>query len=432
MYGQLKNIFIYLTFILGCFPILTFGIRSVLTILWGVLGISMFFLSKKNFKFNIDIIIFIFPYILILLSLFYSTNKEYGVGILTKMLSLIIFPLVFYLNINFFSKKKIYKILDLFSFSILILILFQLVQVLINFDFISSNITLQEIKSNGYGHINEIANDKIEQIRLRRFRNFIIKISNTHTTYQGIWVCLTIFYLGLKSFFLEKKYVKIINIFIILILIFWLYLISARMPFFALVVSLILVVIIFSKLSSKKKLIISLIPFFGLVTLLLFKNPFSTRVKEYYNTGLTLLEKSSKTTEFNSSNVRNGVYYCDLLLIREFPFFGIGIGDVQDKLNECYTKKISSKVYTWRDYNSHNQYLFFWLSSGFLGFMLFCFFLFYCFKKSLKYSKIIYFYFLVLVTLVFFTENLLSRSDGVIFFSFFNSLLFFNAIKKDS
>ena len=232
------------------------------------------------------------------------------------MLSFLIFPIIFYLNRGFFSKKKIYKILDFFSFSVLILVIFQIIQVLLNFDFFSSGITLQEIKSNGYHSLNEISEDKIDQIKLRRFRNFIIKISNTHPTYQGLWISLSIFYLGLKSFASEKIILKIINIVVISIFILWFYLISARMPIVALVFSLVLIILFFYKSSLKKKVSLLLITLFILIALLSFKNPFSIRVKEYYNTGFSLLGEKSGASKFNSSNVRKGFYYCRLVLIK--------------------------------------------------------------------------------------------------------------------
>ena len=116
MKGQLKSIFIHLTVMLGCFPILTFGIRSVFTIVWSLFGIYIFISQKKKLNLSLDILIFTLPYLLIVLSLFYSTNKEYGLGVLIQMLSFLIFPIIFYLNIDFFSKKKIYKILDFFLF----------------------------------------------------------------------------------------------------------------------------------------------------------------------------------------------------------------------------------------------------------------------------------------------------------------------------
>ena len=98
MKGQLKNTFIYLTFMLGCFPILTFVMRSVFTIVWSVFGIYIFISQKKKLNLSLDILIFTLPYLLIVLSLFYSTNKEYGLGVLIQMLSFLIFPIIFYLN----------------------------------------------------------------------------------------------------------------------------------------------------------------------------------------------------------------------------------------------------------------------------------------------------------------------------------------------
>ena len=430
MNGQLKNTFITLTYMLGCLPLLTFGMRSIFTIVWSILGIYMFVSQKKKLNISLDILIFILPYVLIVLSLFYSTNKEYGLGVLIQMLSFLIFPIIFYLNRGFFSQKKIYKVLDFFSFSVLILVLFQVIQVLLNFDFVSSAITLQEIKSNGYLSLNEISEDKIDQIKLRRFRNFIIKISNTHTTYQGLWISLSIFYLGLKSFASEKKVVKIICIVVISIFILWLYLISARISFMALVFSLTLIIHFFYKSSLKKKVSLLLIPLFILVALLTFKNPLSIRFKEYYNTGFSILGGNSQVSEFNSSNVRNGVYYCDLKLIKEAPFFGVGLGDVQDSLDDCYQDYINSKVYKWHIYNTHNQYAFFWIASGFLGFISFLSLIFLIFFNSFKRKNLLLFYLTSTTTITFFTENLLQRSDGVFFYSFFISLLLFNKLEK--
>jgi O-antigen ligase len=426
----IDKIFLFLSILLGCFPLLTFRMRSVLTVIWGVFGVYIFFKQKKKLKYNTEFSIFVTPYLLISLSLFYSTNIENGLGMLTKMLSFVIFPLVFYLNRDFFLKKHIYKIFDFFSISVLILVLFQIGKVVYNYDYISSSLTLQEIKSNGFISITEITPEKVEQIKLRRFRNYIIETSNTHTTYQGLWICFTIFYLGLKSFASEKKVIKIINVVLITIFIFWLYLISARMPFLALVVSLILVIIIFSEFSLKKKVLVSLIPLLVLTALLFFHNPFSTRVKEYYNTGFSILGESSRAGEFNSSNVRNGVYYCDMKLIKDAPFFGVGLGDIQDKLNDCYQENINSKVYKWHTYNTHNQYAFFWIASGVLGLISFLALICINFLNSFKKKNILLFYLSGITTMVFFTENLLQRSDGVLFYFFFISLLFFNKIKK--
>jgi O-antigen ligase len=427
---SVNKIFLFFSILLGCFPIVSFGMRSIFTIVWSLFGIYIFYLKRKGNKLDSDIIFFIFPYLLLTFSIFYSTNIEYGLEKLIKMLSFLIFPIIFYLNRDFFSKKHIYLILDFFSLSVLILVLYQIAIIFFNFDIITSALTLKEIEANGFNLLSELSNEKIEQIKLRRFRNFIIKTSSTHTTYQGLWVGLTIFYLGLKSYNFKSNWLKIISIILILLLVLWLLLISARMPFLALCVSLISTILIFFKFSLKKKIFILSIPLFFLCSLIFFNNSFSVRVKEYYDTGLTILEKSSKLTEFNSSNVRNGIYFCDIILIKDHLIWGVGIGDIQDELNKCYTNTIGSKVYTWHTYNSHNQYAFFWISSGFLGLLSFLVLIFITFLKALKNKNFLLFFLTIITFLVFFTENLLERSDGLFFYCFLIGLLFFNKLEN--
>ncbi|MDP5104873.1 MAG: O-antigen ligase family protein [Polaribacter sp.] len=422
------NFFIVLTYVISCFPLLTFGMRSVITIVWSLFGLFIF--SKKRTRLNKDIWIFILPYLLLLCSLIYSDNIQTGIDSLIKMLSFILFPLIFYLNKDFFSKKQISNIIYLFVLSVFILIIYQIANVIFNYSFLFDNITLQEIKSNGFSALSEINDQKINQIKLRRFRNFIIEISNTHTTYQGLWISFSVFFLISEFKKIQKSTLKIVCLFSIIVLICWLYFISARMPIMALLISGSVTIFFFSNYSKLKLVKIGLVFSTVIIASLCFKNPFSIRVKEYYNTGLGLLEKTSKTSEFNSSNVRNGIYYCDLKLIKESPFIGVGIGDLQAELNKCYNKEIGAKVYTWRDYNTHNQYAFFWISSGFLGLSLFLLLIFNLFKKSIKNEDYLLFYLSILTVIIFFTENLLERSDGVLFFGFFTGLFYFNTVRK--
>ena len=424
------KIFLFITILLGCFPILSFGMRSIVTIIWSILGIYIFFTKKNRWKLDTDVLIFISPYLLISLSLFYSTNVDYGLNTLVKMLSFIIFPLIFYLNRDFFTKKQIYQILDFFSLSVLILVSYQLLQIIFHYDVFNSSLTSEEIKANGFTNILEIGNEKIAQIKLRRFRNFIIKISNTHTTYQGLWICLTIFYSGLRLFKSNKYLSKIINIIIIIVLLLWFNLISARMPFLAFIIALILALILFYKVSVSKKILMILLPSLLLTVLLLFNNPFSTRVKEYYKTGFSFLNNTSNPSQFNSSNVRNGIYFCDLKLIKKHPFIGVGLGDVQDELNNCYNESIGADIYEWHSYNSHNQYAFFWISSGVLGLLSILSLLVLCFYKAFNNKNYLLFFVTCIISLVFFTENLLERSDGLFFSCFFMSILYFNRLKK--
>ena len=54
----LQRIFIGFTFILALFPFLPFGVRSVVTILWCILGIVFYFKENKiHTKLNKDILV---------------------------------------------------------------------------------------------------------------------------------------------------------------------------------------------------------------------------------------------------------------------------------------------------------------------------------------------------------------------------------------
>ena len=425
MNKKLRKIFIALTLLIAAFPILTFGTRSVVTFLWAILGIYLF-VNHKNNRLGKDVLLLIFPFLILCITLFYSKNLNYGISLLVKMVSFLIFPLVFYLNRNSFSKKLISYVIYTFIFSVLILIFYQAISVFINFDTLFQNITPSEIKSNGFKSIEEISKTKLDQIKLRRFRNFIIEKSNTHTTYQGLWISFSLFILGLNIKNFKKNSFKLFAMISIIILIVWFYLISARMPLMAFLVTISLTVFIFSKLPKRKKILLLLSIPLAFSVLLLFKNPISTRFKEYYTNGLSIPHQKFESDRFNSSNVRNGVYFCDFQIIKENFFMGVGVGDIQDELNNCYSNKIGAKVYTWRDYNSHNQYAFFWISAGFIGFVGFIVFIVNIFIKSIRTVNIRLFYVICSSSIVFISENVLERSDGVVFFFFFIALLYYN------
>lgn len=431
MQSNLKKTFILLTFFLTCFPILTFVMRSILTALWFICGVFFYFKENKlKTTLNKDIWLFLMPFLALIISLIYSANISYGLGVLIKMVSFVILPIGFYLNRDTFNKENQVRLLYTFCFSVLILIFYQIIKVLFNLDVLLQDLTAIEIKANGYYSITEITEDAIAKIKLRRFRNYIINISNTHTTYQGLWISFSIFFLLSRINKLKNKFLKLFNIFTILVLGSWLFLISARMPIVALLISSILTLVFFANFSRVKLLRLGFVSILLMAVVLSFKNPFSIRVKEFYKTGLVVLKQNSKANEFNSVNVRNGIYYCGFELVKENPFLGTGVGDVQDELNKCYSNELSAKIYTWHTFNTHNQFLFFWLSSGLIGLISFLFLMYNLFYSAFKTNNKFLFFTATLLFFIFFTENLLERSDGIIFYSLFTSLFYLQKIKN--
>jgi len=137
----------------------------------------------------------------------------------------------------------------------------------------------------------------------------------------------------------------------------------------------------------------------------------NNRFKEIIN--LNTYETLDKN---NSTSIRVMIYKCGIETLKKSAVLGYGIGDVQEKLDRCYSSNNSNFVKGM--YNSHNQFLFIWLSTGILGFVVFIALLAFYFKKSIQYKDNIMFSVLMLYCIIFLFENVLSRQSGVIFFSF--------------
>lgn len=117
-----------------------------------------------------------------------------------------------------------------------------------------------------------------------------------------------------------------------------------------------------------------------------------------------------------STSIRLGIYDCSFNIIQSQFFFGYGIGDAQRALNICYSNK--NDILLMHKFNSHNQYLDVFIKTGFFGFLLFLLFIAYNLKCALRTKNNLLLMIVVFYSFVFFTENVLSRQSGVIFFFF--------------
>jgi O-antigen ligase len=129
----------------------------------------------------------------------------------------------------------------------------------------------------------------------------------------------------------------------------------------------------------------------------------------------------------NSTSIRYFILKCSVNLALESPLLGYGLGDVQQELDTCYI--LNGVQLPTGKYNSHNQYLFIWLSNGLFGLVLFCLYLIYIFSLAKKNKD----YFLLSVLLLFMVsflfENVLSRQSGVVLFSFLINLFILKNLK---
>lgn len=125
---------------------------------------------------------------------------------------------------------------------------------------------------------------------------------------------------------------------------------------------------------------------------------------------------------WNTITLRLALWECTLPVIKENPFLGVGVGDEDQALQDSYAK-FDFREGVRCNYNEHNQYLATSVATGLIGLLsLICMLLFPIYG-AFKVNDWLFFLFLLLMGISFFTENFLSLQKGVVFFSFFYGLL---------
>ncbi len=111
-------------------------------------------------------------------------------------------------------------------------------------------------------------------------------------------------------------------------------------------------------------------------------------------------------------------------IIKKYPIFGVGTGDVPKAFEQQYIKSNSSLAQEWR-LRSHNQYLSFAVAFGLFGLLWFLITLIYPFLKLNSSFNYLYIAFFIISIISFFTDDMLETQAGVTFFAFINCFLLF-------
>ena len=133
-----------------------------------------------------------------------------------------------------------------------------------------------------------------------------------------------------------------------------------------------------------------------------------------------------------STTARIKAWEVSIDFVIQKPFLGYGLGSVTEVLVEGYKKKNYIRLAK-RELNSHNQFLQTILAIGLpgliflLAMLIYPFISYYRMKNGLYYSL-----FCTIILLNFTTESMLETQSGVVFFAFFNSLFFADIIQKKS
>jgi len=239
--------------------------------------------------------------------------------------------------------------------------------------------------------------------------SFVNELLVSERLYIGL--CTVISLVFSIQFFLEtkKRIIKNITASISLLLIIFVFLITARIAIISTV--LVLLIFILTKLSKKNRLIAS----FGLIFFVALFFTFNNNLTKRF---LRLDDKYRKTyyEKIVKHEPRFIIWNCSMKIINshhEF-FFGNGFRKVKKQLVNCYEEEIEldhkREWYVTSKFNTHNQFLDFFMSSGVVGLILFLLIIYFLFFESLK-----GFYAMSLICtlfLILLVENILHRQIG--------------------
>jgi O-antigen ligase len=244
-----------------------------------------------------------------------------------------------------------------------------------------------------------------------------------HAIYFANYLCVCIFVLLFGSIGKLNGYLKWL---LILVTIWLIVMLSALLVIGFLILALIVGVLLY--LSNRTNWLRALFISISLLTvlvLLIFSVP-RTREK------LAQIDRfdyrmDDPDSAWNTVTLRLAMWRCALPVMSDASFIGVGVGDENTALQASYLK-FNFKEGIRCNYNSHNQYFSTYIATGLLGtlFLLASIILpaLYAFRQK----DWLLFAFLSLIGFSFVTENILSVQKGVVFFSFFYSLL----IKRSS
>ncbi len=353
--------------------------------------ISIFWLLKNydsliKLLTSVSVLIFIGVFLLSLISVLYSENITLK-PIETK-LPLLIFPLLMS------SVKLDKKVADLMLFSFVIgctlASAYSTIYAIYDPSLFGSEMTLETI---GISHV-----------------------------YFGMYLCFAVavlFYFLITRKYSNYKYFLILLWVAFLLTI--LFILASRMAIISILILFTIASIYYIKKKGNWIKIVSLIVFMSSI--------FLFAMSSFENSKNRLLFLFDKQNYYVGDNYWNNIgsrlssLSCIFDVVKKAPILGTGIGDVQNDLDRCNTKK---GYRTLVSMNAHNQFLQVLLSTGFAGLSSFVFLLSYTAVYAYRSKSKLYLSFIFIFSLCCLTESLLERQQGVLFYALFNSLFFFH------
>jgi len=386
--------------------------RIAVVIAIGLIAVNWLLQGDFRYKYNCFIQhkylwLLCFFYLAYLIGLSWSNNLDYGVFDITVKLALIIFPLIIGTSEKF-SGAELRKIF---------------------FSFLGGNILAIIIcLSLAFWHYQQSGFVSQQYFFYTGFSYFI------HPSYFAMYCCLSLaicFWLLFSRTIPKQTSSKIIISVLIVFFICAIILLSSKAGIITMMlcIALFLAYIIFIRRKYLAGIVVVICFFLSIFLVIRNVSQLSERVKWMYN---ALTEKNIDYSSGESSEVRLLIWKTSCRIIAEHPL-GVGTGDVKDVLIEQYHKAKMSGAEAKR-LNAHNQFLQTGIALGFPGLLILLALFAIPAYQCLRQKNFLYLMFLIICGINFLVESMLETQTGVVFFAFFNTLLFvdlFSEITKN-
>ena len=336
-------------------------------------------------------------YILGAVCIVYSPDKPEGINIAGKQLAILIMPVIFALTSLDLEKYQLH-LCKFFAFTCTVTIIYlyaDALRVILYF-----HLPLSSLFSLIFMN-----------------HNFCLPI-DIHATYMSLYVAFAIIIFAYCLSFEKKAGIKYFYIACICILSIGLLQLSSRAVFIALllVINIAFPLLLFK---GKKRVRFSVISLsLSLALFFVISNIDAFKVR-YFNELKKDLVNKAELVEINEPRMAR--WELIMGLVKRSPVIGYGTGAEKQMLKEKYFENRLYSSYI-NEFNTHSEYLSLLLKMGIIGLALFLYTLFTGFASAWKKRDLLFFGFLILISIVGVSENVLDLNKGIFFYSFFFSL----------
>lgn len=386
---------LYIAFLLLPFDINYPTPFFVLAIIFGV--INIFITDKTRVGENKVLLIFPFYFLILLLSLLYTTQFSDGIDLIIRSLSLLLFPIIF-----LFVKEDASSVGKLFDFLLYGLVFsFFINLILVVYSVVDGAMVMEMNFWDGISiYWKQFMNEQFSEL--------------INPSYVSLYILLVL------SYYIKKELNNIWRLLTVLILFIYLYLLASEAAYYTLFIMAVLLVWKVKDRSKRYLLVLTVI----LGTIVFINNPHFLKEPTLNSVSVGSIDRADLPI---TEKDRWLAWKAAIQVIEEAPLLGYGIGDAKEVLIDKYKElgPLYESHVKYR-YNAHNQFLQTWLETGVLGvFMLIFIFTWLAFYMRRSFNEFAVFLALFLALLF---ESMLVRFNGVVFFSIIVPLL----LKKKS